>query len=66
MHRFSLCLIVTAALVAAVPALASAEDTTIPPPEPIVTHIGKTSLVELSDGGGLPYLGSSTSYNAGD
>jgi hypothetical protein len=50
-----------------VPALASAEDTTIPPPEPIVTHIGKTPLVELSDGGGgLPYLGSSTSYNAGD
>jgi HAD superfamily, subfamily IIIB (Acid phosphatase) len=65
MNRFSLALVVVLAL--AFPALAAADDTTIPPPEPILTHIGTTPLVELSDGGGgLPYLGSPTSYNAGD
>jgi hypothetical protein len=65
MHRFSLALIAVLAL--AFPALAAADDTTIPPPQPILIHIGKTPLVELSDGGGgLPYLGSPASYNAGD
>jgi predicted secreted acid phosphatase len=39
----------------------------VPVPEPIVTKLGSTPMVELWDGGGgLPYLGSSTSYNAGD
>jgi len=38
-----------------------------PPPKPIVTSIDRVPMVELYDGGGgLPYLGSSTSYNAGD
>jgi hypothetical protein len=38
-----------------------------PPPKPIVTSIDHVPMVELYDGGGgLPYLGSSTSYNAGD
>jgi hypothetical protein len=38
-----------------------------PPPKPIVTSIDKVPMVELYDGGGgLPYLGSTTSYNAGD
>src|SRR5262245_33452919 len=39
----------------------------VPVPDPIVTKLGSTPLIELWDGGGgLPYLGSSTSYNAGD
>jgi putative acid phosphatase of HAD superfamily subfamily IIIB len=38
-----------------------------PAPKPIVTSIDRVPMVELYDGGGgLPYLGSSTSYNAGD
>src|SRR5215813_1802395 len=38
-----------------------------PPPKPIVTSIDHVPMVELYDGGGgLPYLGSTTSYNAGD
>src|ERR1700742_3492833 len=38
-----------------------------PPPKLIATKIDHVPLVELYDGGGgLPYLGSSTSYNAGD
>ncbi|HEY7620043.1 MAG TPA: HAD family acid phosphatase [Solirubrobacteraceae bacterium] len=71
MHRFSLSLIVAAALAVAVPSLAAAQppppDTTIPAPSPIVIKLGHTPVVELYDGGGgLPYLGSATSYNAGD
>lgn len=39
----------------------------VPVPDPIVTKLGSTPMIELWDGGGgLPYLGSSTSYNAGD
>jgi acid phosphatase len=38
-----------------------------PAPVPVTTALGKQPIVELSDGGaGLPYLGSATSYNAGD
>jgi hypothetical protein len=38
-----------------------------PPPKLILTSIDHVPMVELYDGGGgLPYLGSSTSYNAGD
>src|ERR1700742_2339124 len=38
-----------------------------PPPKLIATKIDHVPLVELYDGGGgLPYLGSTTSYNAGD
>jgi predicted secreted acid phosphatase len=67
MRRFIITL--TVAAVVAVPATASAQSTgqTIPVPDPILTKLGKTPMVELWDGGGgLPYLGSSTSYNAGD
>src|SRR3954471_21435315 len=55
--------IVAAVLVAASPAAAQIA----PAPKPIVTTIDKVPMVELYDGGGgLPYLGSTTSYNAGD
>ena len=55
--------IVAAVLLTAAPASAQLA----PPPKPIVTSIDRVPMVELYDGGGgLPYLGSSTSYNAGD
>src|SRR3954447_8861270 len=55
--------IVAAVLLTATPASAQIA----PPPKPIVTSIDRVPMVELYDGGGgLPYLGSSTSYNAGD
>lgn len=39
----------------------------VPTPDPIVTKLGNTPMITLWDGGGgLPYLGSTTSYNAGD
>jgi predicted secreted acid phosphatase len=39
----------------------------VPTPDPIVTRLGATPMITLWDGGGgLPYLGSTTSYNAGD
>lgn len=39
----------------------------VPTPDPIVTKLGTTPMITLWDGGGgLPYLGSTTSYNAGD
>jgi HAD superfamily, subfamily IIIB (Acid phosphatase) len=71
MNRFLRSLIVAAVLVVAVPAVAAAQtpppDTTIPVPDPVLIHLGKTPVIELYDGGGgLPYLGSATSYNAGD
>jgi predicted secreted acid phosphatase len=54
---------VAAALLLAAPASAQLA----PAPKPIVTTIDHVPMVELYDGGGgLPYLGSSTSYNAGD
>jgi predicted secreted acid phosphatase len=63
MRRFILILATAAAVVA--PASASAQ--TVPASDPILTKLGHTPMVELWDGGGgLPYLGSSTSYNAGD
>src|ERR1700755_1639778 len=38
-----------------------------PGPQPIHTKIDNVPMAELSEGGGgLPFLGSSTSYNAGD
>jgi predicted secreted acid phosphatase len=57
-----------AAAILAVPATASAQSgQTVPVPDPIITKLGKTPMVELWDGGGgLPYLGSSGSYNAGN
>lgn len=53
--------------VAAPLASAQSDPNAIPAPTPILTKIGATPLIELSDGGGgLPYLGSTRSYNAGD
>jgi HAD superfamily, subfamily IIIB (Acid phosphatase) len=69
MRRFTLILVTAAVAVAPASASASAQSTgqTIPVPDPILTKLGHTPMVELWDGGGgLPYLGSSTSYNAGD
>jgi hypothetical protein len=71
MHRFLLSLVLAAAFAVAVPGLAAAQppppDTAIPAPDPVLIHLGRTPVFELFDGGGgLPYLGSSTSYNAGD
>jgi HAD superfamily, subfamily IIIB (Acid phosphatase) len=72
MRKLSMYLLVVAALlVAAIPSVAGAQtpppDTTIPAPSPVVIHLGRTPVFELYDGGGgLPYLGSATSYNAGD
>jgi hypothetical protein len=72
MRNLSLYILVVAALfAAAIPSLAAAQtpppDTAIPAPSPVVIHLGKTPVVELFDGGGgLPYLGSPTAYNAGD
>src|SRR4051812_4995613 len=55
--------IVAAVLLTASPAAAQIA----PPPKPIVTPIDHLPMVELYDGGGgLPYLGSDASYNAGD
>jgi predicted secreted acid phosphatase len=63
MRRFIILLATGAALVA--PASASAQ--LAPASDPILTKLDRTPMVELWDGGGgLPYLGSSTSYNAGD
>jgi predicted secreted acid phosphatase len=64
--RITLVAAVATAALLAVPATAPAQEQ-IPRPKVITTTLGKTPLVELSDGGGgLPYLGSQTSYNAGD
>jgi predicted secreted acid phosphatase len=63
MRRFISLLAFAGALVFASPAMAQLA----PPPKLIVTTIDRVPMVELYDGGGgLPYLGSSTSYNAGD
>jgi hypothetical protein len=63
MRRF----IITLALAAAAIAPASASAQLAPASDPILTKLDRTPMVELWDGGGgLPYLGSSTSYNAGD
>jgi predicted secreted acid phosphatase len=63
MRRFISLLAFAGALVFASPAMAQLA----PPPKLIVTRIDRVPMVELYDGGGgLPYLGSSTSYNAGD
>jgi predicted secreted acid phosphatase len=64
MRRFIITLAIAAAAVIA-PASASAQ--LAPASDPILTKLDSTPMVELWDGGGgLPYLGSSTSYNAGD
>ena len=63
MRRFISLLAFAGALIFASPAAAQLA----PPPKLIVTTIDHVPMVELYDGGGgLPYLGSSTPYNAGD
>jgi predicted secreted acid phosphatase len=62
-------ILISAIVLAIAPTAASAQTIgqQIPVPGPILTKLGHTPMVELRDGGGgLPYLGSSTSYNAGD
>jgi predicted secreted acid phosphatase len=64
-----LIILLATAAVAVAPASASAQTTgqTIPTPDPILTKLGSTPMVELWDGGGgLPYLGAASAYNAGD
>ena len=67
MRQITLTLL-AAVVLAVAPAAASAESSgQIPVPRPILTKLGSTPMVELWDGGGgLPYLGASGSYNAGD
>jgi hypothetical protein len=63
--RFRLSIVAAAAVLVTAAAPAAAQNA--PAPKPIVTSIDSTPMVELYDGGGgLPYLGSTTSYNAGD
>ena len=63
MRRVALLAAFAGALLFASPAAAQLA----PAPKLILTSIDRTPMVELYDGGGgLPYLGSSTSYNAGD
>jgi ribosomal protein L44E len=63
MRRFISLLAFAGALIFASPAAAQLA----PPPKLIVTKIDHVPMVELYDGGaGLPYLGSTTPYNAGD
>src|SRR3954447_4399013 len=70
MRRITITLLTAAVL--AVPAAASAQTPAgigqgIPVPGPILTRLGHTPMVENWDGGGgLPYLGATASYNAGD
>ena len=63
MRRFISLLAFAGALIFASPAAAQLA----PPPKLIVTKIDHVPMVELYDGGaGLPYLGSTTPYDAGD
>lgn len=63
MRRYISLLAFAGALIFASPAAAQLA----PPPKVILTSIDHVPMFELYDGGGgLPYLGSSTSYNAGD
>jgi hypothetical protein len=63
MRRVALLAAFAGALLFASPAAAQLA----PAPKLILTSIDHVPMVELYDGGGgLPYLGSSTSYNAGD
>jgi hypothetical protein len=67
--RRSIITLAIAVIATLAPAVAQAQDTTtaIPVPQVIQTRIGTTPMFELYDGGaGLPYLGVSHPYNAGD
>jgi hypothetical protein len=73
MRRLTLTALLTAIVAVAAPAAAPAATpagsvgTAIPAPTVITTRINGVPMYETYDGGGgLPYLGSATSYNAGD
>ena len=73
MRRFTLTALVAAAVAVAAPAAASAAipagsvGTIIPEPTVITAKLDGVPMYETYDGGGgLPWLGSSQSYNAGD
>ena len=73
MRRLTLTALLTAIVAVAAPSAASAAipaqsvGTAIPAPTVITTRIDRVPMYETYDGGGgLPYLGSATSYNAGD
>ncbi len=66
-----LLLVAAAALAVAAPAARAAGPAPAtdyaPPPDPTVQIIDRVPVIQLDDGaGGLPYLGSTTPYNAGD
>src|SRR5580765_6442375 len=75
MRRSALFLMIASACAAALPSLAAAPPppvNAVPAPSPVLIWLSPakpdpTPVVELYDGGGgLPNLGSTTSYNAGD
>jgi acid phosphatase len=72
MRRLTLTALLTAMVAVAAPTAASAaipaqSEGLAPAPTVITTRIDGVPMTETSDGGGgLPYLGSTTSYNAGD
>lgn len=71
MRRFIIATLTAAAVAAVTPGIASARPmdavTAIPVPHPITTSINGVPMTELYDGGGgLPYLGASHPYDAGD
>jgi HAD superfamily, subfamily IIIB (Acid phosphatase) len=72
MRRFMLSTVVATALAVVAPGVAAARTptaggTAIPVPHPITTPINGVPMTELYDGGGgLPYLGVSHPYDAGD
>jgi HAD superfamily, subfamily IIIB (Acid phosphatase) len=73
MRRLTLTALLMAVVAVAAPSAASAATpaqsvgTAIPAPTVITTRIDGVPMTETYDGGGgLPYLGSATSYNAGD
>jgi acid phosphatase len=72
MRRFIVSSLLAAAVAAVLPAAASARlpadtATAIPVPHPITTPINGVPMTELYDGGaGLPYLGATHPYDAGD
>jgi len=65
MKRLLALLIAVCGLAAAAPVAGAADATdTVPTPDPIVTRLGNTPMIELWDGGGgLPYLGSFAETN---
>jgi hypothetical protein len=67
MRKFLLVLLAVLATAAPASAATPPPDRYAPPPDPILTFVGRTPVVQLNDGaGGLPYLGSTHAYNAGD